>query len=123
MILICLSAVKNAPVPFFIKPITGLITGKVSAEFLDRELKTHFTFLENQIATAPEQGPYICGPNLTAADIQMSIPLLAAFNLSIIRESEYPRLKTYLQRLCSSQGYKQAAQKIEKIEGKPFVPI
>ncbi|RHZ45319.1 glutathione S-transferase [Aspergillus thermomutatus] len=117
------TAVKNAPVPFFIKPVTGFITGKVSAEFLDQELRTHFRFLEGQLASAPEQGPFLCGSHLTAADIQMSIPVIAALNLAIIPRKEYPRLDAYAGEIQNSQGYRRAVEKVEKIEGKPFVPI
>jgi glutathione S-transferase len=117
------TALKNAPVPFFIKPITGFITGKVSAEFLDQELRTHSRFLEDQLASAPEQGPFLCGSQLTAADIQMSIPVIAALNLFIIPRKEYPRLDAYAGEIQNSQGYRRAVEKVEKIEGKPFVPI
>ncbi|KAF7118008.1 hypothetical protein CNMCM5793_007377 [Aspergillus hiratsukae] len=118
-----MNALKNAPGPFFIKPITGMITGKVSTEFLDQELRTHFCFLEDQLASAPEQGPFLCGSQLTAADIQMSIPVIAALNLSIIPCKEYPRLDAYAGEIQNSQGYRRAVEKVEKIEGKPFVPI
>ncbi|KAF4273796.1 hypothetical protein CNMCM8812_006926 [Aspergillus fumigatus] len=116
-------AVRDAPVPFFIKPITGFITGKVSAEFLDQELRTHFRFLEDQLASAPENGPFLCGSRLTAADIQMSIPVIAALNLSIIPREEYPRLDAYAGAIQNEQGYRRAVEKVERIEGKPFVPI
>ncbi|GFF44462.1 hypothetical protein IFM46972_07555 [Aspergillus udagawae] len=118
-----MNALKNAPVPFFIKPITGFITGKVSAEFLDQELRTHFRFLEDQLASAPEEGPFLCGSQLTVADIQMSIPVIAALNLSIIPRREYPRLDAYAAQIQNSSGYRRAVEKVEKIEGKPFVPI
>ncbi|GFG18233.1 hypothetical protein IFM5058_08908 [Aspergillus udagawae] len=118
-----MNALKNAPVPFFVKPITGFITGKVSAEFLNQELRTHFRFLEDQLASAPEEGPFLCGSQLTAADIQMSIPVIAALNLSIIPRREYPRLDAYAAQIQNSSGYRRAVEKVEKIEGKPFVPI
>ncbi|PKX99622.1 glutathione S-transferase [Aspergillus novofumigatus IBT 16806] len=118
-----MNALKNAPVPFFIKPITGFITGKVSAEFLDQELRTHFRFLEDQLASAPEEGPFLCGSRLTAADIQMSIPVIAALNLSIIPRKEYPRLDVYAGVIQNEQGYRRAVEKVERIEGRPFVPI
>ncbi|PYH87814.1 glutathione S-transferase [Aspergillus ellipticus CBS 707.79] len=118
-----MNAVKNAPVPFFVKPITGLITGKVSKEFLDQELRTHFTFLENQLETAPGDGLFLCGEDLTAADIQMSIPVIAALNLGIVDGKEYPRLVGYKGRLEATGAYRRAAEKIEALEGKPFVPI
>jgi glutathione S-transferase len=37
--------IKNASVPFFIKPITGGVASKIQNGFLDPSLKTLFTFL------------------------------------------------------------------------------
>lgn len=117
------TALKNAPVPFFIKPLIGIITGKISSEFLDQELRTHFKFLESQLASAPEGGPFLCGSHLTAADIQMSIPVIVVLNLSIIPRKEYPRLDAYANELQNTESYKKAVRKVEELEGKPFVPI
>ena len=109
--------------PFFIRPITGLIAGKVGSEFLDQELKTHFSFLEDQLASAPDSGPFLCGNHLTAADIQMVIPVQAALSVSIIQPGQYPRVEEYAKMLESSESYRRAARKVEELEGKPFVPI
>jgi len=46
--------------------------------FLTNTLKTHFDFLEEQLATSPGDGKYLCGAELTAADIFMTFPLVAA---------------------------------------------
>ncbi|PWY86754.1 glutathione S-transferase [Aspergillus heteromorphus CBS 117.55] len=118
-----MNAIKNAPVPFFLKPITGLVPGKVSKEFLDQELRTHFTFLETQLASAPDGGPFLCGAHLTAADIQMSIPVIAALNVGMIARAEYPRLDGYSERLQAQGAYRRAVEKIEALEGRPFVAI
>ncbi|KAE8386242.1 glutathione S-transferase [Aspergillus alliaceus] len=118
-----MNAVENAPVPFFLKPLVRFVPGRVRAEFLDQELKTHFRFLESQLETAPEGGPFFCGSRLTAADIQMSIPVLAGLNLSIVPRKEYPRLDAFSTALQKTEGYQRAVRKIEELEGKPFVAI
>ncbi|RAL03248.1 glutathione S-transferase [Aspergillus ibericus CBS 121593] len=101
-------AMKTAPLPFFIRPITNMITSKVNDEFLDGEFRTHFGFLEEQLATAPGGGPYICGKNLTTADIQLSIPLAMVLGLGIVPREEYPLLNGYLERLQGEEGYRRA---------------
>jgi glutathione S-transferase len=116
-------AVKKAPVPFFIKPVTGMIVGRVSNDFLKQELATHFKFLESQLSSAPDSGPFLCGSQLTVADIQMSIPVIAALTLSIITKEEYPRLDSYAEKLQSTEGYQRAAREVEELEEKPFVAI
>jgi glutathione S-transferase len=100
-----------------------MIVGKVSNDFLKQELATHFKFLESQLSSAPDSGPFLCGAQLMAADIQMSIPILAALTLSIITKEEYPRIASYAEELQSTEGYQRAARKVEELEGKPFVAI
>ncbi|RKF56999.1 Glutathione S-transferase 1 [Golovinomyces cichoracearum] len=115
------SKIKNSPVPFFIKPIVNVISSKIRSSYLDENFKTHFTFLENQLATSPNEGKYLCGPNLTGADILMSFPLIAAkeaFPLTGLEEKNYPNLFNYIIALEKEPGYQKAAQKIIEIEGK-----
>ncbi|PGH17569.1 hypothetical protein AJ80_04747 [Polytolypa hystricis UAMH7299] len=118
LVQLVMNALQN--VPFFIKPITGLIGNKVSSEYLAKEFRTHFTFLEDQLASAPEDGPFLCGKDLSAADVQMSIPVLIALSLSIIAREEYPRVTAYAEKLQSTEGFRRAAERVEKMEGKPF---
>ncbi|RAO67248.1 uncharacterized protein BHQ10_003260 [Talaromyces amestolkiae] len=55
-----MNALKIAPIPFFLEPITRFIFSKVSAQFLDQELRIYFRFLEDQLASAQEQEPFLC---------------------------------------------------------------
>jgi len=109
-------SVKSAPVPFFIKPITSTIAGKINSQFLDPNFKTHFTFLESQVTTSG--GKYLCGPNLTGADILMSYPLIAGKGRAGLTKEAYPKLYEYTERLENEPGYKKAIEKIIEIEGK-----
>lgn len=52
-----------------------MITGAIETKFLTPNLKTQFDFLESQLATSPDEGGYLCGAELTGADIMMSFPL------------------------------------------------
>ena len=118
MSLICRSDIKNSPVPFFIKPITNGIASKLNSMFLEPNFKTHFTFLEHQLDTAPDNGTYLCGKALTAADILMSFPLLAGKGRAGLTKEAYPKLYDYVTRLEAEPGYKKAADKIIEIDGK-----
>jgi glutathione S-transferase len=105
--------------PFFIRPIASRIASKVQEAFLDENFETHFAFLEDQLRTAPDGGGYLCGPHLTAADILLSFPLLAARNrLPGLKKDKYPLLWGYIEKLEQEQGYKKAANKIIEIEGR-----
>ncbi|KAF7720176.1 Uncharacterized protein PECH_007396 [Penicillium ucsense] len=113
-------AVRNSP-PFFLRPITGLVASQVEASFLTRNINSNLAFLEEQLKTAPEGGPYICGKALTAADILLSFPVIAGSGRLLKDEEQkakYPLLLAYVQRLEGSEGYKKAVAKVEQVEGK-----
>ncbi|KAL5359972.1 glutathione S-transferase [Aspergillus floccosus] len=112
-----MDSVKNAPVPFFIKPIPRFVASKVEAAFLHRNVFANFDFLEERLQSAPDGGPFICGSQLTAADIMMSFPVIAAA-MRIPLGDKYPRLAAYVQTLEKQEGYRRAVAKVEEIEGK-----
>ena len=106
---------KNSP--FFIRPLANMITGAVESNFLQPNFATQFDFLENQIATSPNGGEYLCGPELTAADILMSFPLGAARGRTGFTKEKHPKLWAYVDKLEATDGYKRAAQRIIDTEG------
>ncbi|GAD94295.1 glutathione S-transferase, putative [Paecilomyces variotii No. 5] len=109
--------IRNAPVPFFIRPIPAFVASQIESQFLTRNLQTHFSFLEDQIKTAPDGGKFLCGKELTAADILMSFPLIAAGERDVFDKDQHPELTAYINRLKDSEGYKKAVAKIEEVEG------
>ncbi|KAJ7287077.1 glutathione S-transferase [Mycena rebaudengoi] len=110
--------IKNAPVPFFIKPVTGKVAAGVGTGYLNNNFTTHFTFLEEQLTSAPSGGPYLCGAKLSGADILMSYPLIAApsFGAPLSKEG-YPKLWAYTELLKESEGFKRAVKKIIEVDG------
>jgi len=116
-VLIFPTDIRNSPVPFFIKPITGMIAGKLDSMFLQPNFKTNFSFLESQIASSPDGGEYLCGKEITGADILMSFPLEAARGRAGLDADKYPKLCAYIDRLQTRDAYKRAVQKIIDIEG------
>lgn len=110
--------IKNSPVPFFIKPVTSGIASKINSSFLEPNFATHFAFLESQIKSSPDGGKYLCGPNLTGADVLMSYPLIAGKGRAGLSKEKYPTLYAYVEILEAEPGYKTAVEKIVEIEGK-----
>ena len=90
---------------------------KIDSLFLAPNFKTHFEFLESQIATSPGDGEYLCGKSLTGADILMSFPLIAGKGRSGFTQENFPKLWAYVEKLERSDGYKRAVQKIIEVEG------
>jgi glutathione S-transferase len=116
MVALIANSIKTAPVPFFIRPITGRVAGNIQSSFLNPNFATHFAFLEDQLKTSG--GNYLCGPNLTGADILLSFPLIAGGSRAGLTKEKYPTLHTYVQRLENEPGYKRSTEKIVEIEGK-----
>lgn len=85
--------------------------------FLTPNFRTHFSFLESQLATSPNGGKYLCGKELTGADILMSFPLIASKGRAGLTQAAYPRIWAYVELLEVHDGYKKAVQKIIDVEG------
>ncbi|EKD13089.1 uncharacterized protein L3040_007172 [Drepanopeziza brunnea f. sp. 'multigermtubi'] len=109
--------IKGAPVPFFIKPITGRIAGTVNSSFLDPNFQSTYEFLEGQIASSPDGGKYLCGPRLTGADILISFPLIAGRSRTGLTKEKFPKLSEYVDRMEAEPGYKKSVEKIIEIDG------
>jgi glutathione S-transferase len=105
-------------VPFFIKPITKAIAGRVDSAFLTRNFDTHFGFLESQLASSPNGGDWLCGKELTAADIMMSFPLIS--RKGRIDEAKYPKIAALIKKYEEHPVYLQSVKRIEEATGEKF---
>lgn len=115
--------IQKAPLPFFLKPLTGMIASKINSSYIDRELKTHMDFLETYLSEAPNNGEYFCGTTLSGADIQMLFPLEGAFRRVPLTESNYPKLHAYVRRVQGREAYKRAAARATEAAGVEYVPF
>lgn len=116
--------IRNAPVPFFIKPISRKISSEINNAFVIPNFKKHFSFLEQQLSTSPGGGQYLCGTKLSGADILLSFPLIAgreSGGVTCATKDQYPKLAAYIQRLEEEPGYKKAVEKVIQIEGEYIV--
>lgn len=80
-------------------------------------MKSNFEFLEHHIASSPNKGTYLCGSELTGADIIMSFPVGAAKGQVGFTQEKYPKLWEYSDKLESFDSYKRAVDKIVEVEG------
>lgn len=117
MVMLTTTEIRTSPVPFFIKPITNAVAGKVESGFLATNFKTHYDFLEGQLKTSPDEGGFLCGKEITAADIMLSFPLEAGQSRSGFTREDYPLVWAYVDRLHEREAYKRSVQKIVDIEG------
>jgi len=97
--------VRNAPVPFFIKPVVRLVADNVGKAFINPNLKSQLDFMEAELATRP----WFAGPDFSAADIQMSFVLEAAAGRAGLDASR-PHLVDWLARIHARPAYKKALE-------------
>lgn len=112
--------IKDAPVPFFIKPITRAIASKIESSYIIPNTETHFNFCEQQLVDSPGGGPFFCGTELTAADFLMIFPLEVTKATGLITREKYPKLCAYVETIQQRDAYKRSITRAEKETGKPF---
>lgn len=89
--------------------------------FLNKQFETHWSFLDSQLQSSPDGGKYLCGKDITAADILMSFPIfVAGGNRGNVKMSNYPHLDAYRKFLEQNEVYQRSIKKIEEISGEPF---
>jgi glutathione S-transferase len=96
--------VREAPVPFFIKPVVKGIADQVDKSFIGPNLTRLLAFLEAEL-----QGrDWFAGAEFSAADIQMSYPLEAAAERAGLAAARHPRLADWLARIHARPAYARA---------------
>ncbi|QIW96534.1 hypothetical protein AMS68_002052 [Peltaster fructicola] len=113
---VLIDGIREAPVPFFVKPLTRGVAGRVDDAFLTRNYENHFTYLNSLLETS--EGEYLCGKKLTAVDILMSFPVIAAGARH--GYDKYPKLKAYREMIKNESGFKRSVEVIEKRTGEKF---
>ena len=97
--------IADAPVPFFLRPVTHGISDKVRQDFLDANIKRNMDFIESSLTGSK----WFCGDRFTAADVQMSFAIEAAEVRSDL--SGYPHLAGFLAAIRGRPAYKKAIDK------------
>jgi glutathione S-transferase len=98
--------VREAPAPFFVRPIARGIADKVMTAFIGPQIKLHLDYMEGELGKAT----WFAGNEFTAADVQMSFPLEAAASRGGLDASR-PRLMDFLRRIHERPAYRRALEK------------
>ena len=96
--------VRTEP-PFFVRPITGRIADQVDGVFTNQQIKTHFRYVDQHLASHA----WFLGDEISAADIQMSFPLEAAVAANTIGE-DYPYVHGYVRKFQARPAYLRALE-------------
>ncbi|KAF8246459.1 hypothetical protein K440DRAFT_363111 [Wilcoxina mikolae CBS 423.85] len=112
-----LKGIKEASVPFFVKPVLKMIASRVESSYLFPQYEAHFAFLESEL----KDREYLAGGKLTGADIMMSFPVLAAKGrVSGLTKEKYPSIFAYSDRIAMRTAYVKAKKLTEELEGPPL---
>lgn len=103
LMLLSLVMTRVEQAPLLVRPIARAIAGKVRDGYLDPNIKRNLDFVEETLADST----WLCGDDLTAADIQMSFPLEAAEVRTDLKR-DYPHCADFLARIRSRPAYKAA---------------
>lgn len=103
------SRLKQAPMPFFAKPVARSISDKVMKTFVGPQVKLHLDYMEGELG----KSRWFAGDGFSAADIQMSFPVEAAS--ARYGFDDKPNLRAFLQRIHARPAYQKALE-----QGGPF---
>ncbi|OBR10795.1 Glutathione S-transferase [Colletotrichum higginsianum IMI 349063] len=129
-----ISVLKSSNVPFLVRPLTSAVASKIYSLVLFPTAQKHLAMLESLLKTAPgvassSSSPseaFLCGPDLTAADILISFALVTAETEGAwdamghwpggSARAAHPVLFEYIDRLRRQPGYLKVVEKVKEIE-------
>ncbi|KAI0481058.1 glutathione S-transferase [Xylariaceae sp. FL0804] len=117
-----LNIMRGPKIPFYIRPFTALVANQIIKAMVTPNVRANLGFLEKQLETSG--GDYLCGQDLTSADILVSFGLITAKDVfqdfgtweSGGPRAEFPKLYAYIDRLETLPGYKRSEEKIKEID-------
>jgi len=101
LVQLILTRVRDAPLPFLIKPIARGIADKVDQSYTNPALDLHLGFIEKTLG----KRPFFAGDEFSIADIQMFYPVEAALSRA---GGKYPNMSAWLDRVKSRPAYQRA---------------
>ncbi|ERS91897.1 glutathione S-transferase [Halomonas sp. PBN3] len=100
------SRLGQPPVPALARPLGRLFARGVEQQYLGPEIRRLVAFWEDELA----RGPWFAGEAFSAADIQMSFPLLALASRGGLEA--YPRLQAFLAACREREAYQRTVARI-----------
>ncbi|ADV27291.1 Glutathione S-transferase domain [Pseudoxanthomonas suwonensis 11-1] len=109
LLTLVLRRIRNAPMPFFARPIARALVDRTLSAFVSPQVRLHLDWMEQAL----DGGGWFAGERFTAADIQMSFPIEAAAARAGL--DSYPNLRGFLERIHARPAYQRALE-----QGGPF---
>ncbi|RDA92580.1 hypothetical protein CP533_0960, partial [Ophiocordyceps camponoti-saundersi (nom. inval.)] len=130
VLFLVLEGFRSKRVPIVVRPVTGMAAGVVMKTYVRPDAGRHLGMLEEMLREEDEVsgGVYLCGSTLSAADILISFPLIAAKDRWGAMGSweggswskEFPRVAAYVERLEKEEGYLRSVERVREVDGGEF---
>lgn len=101
LVKLIVTRLRQASVPFFVKPIVRGIAKQVDQGYTDPALDLHLGFIEKTLA----ERPYFAGNDFSIADIQMIYPVEAALSRG---DGERPNMSAWRDRVAARPAFQRA---------------
>ena len=98
--------IPTQPMPFFVKPIAKSLCNKVIDSFIMPRLEDVLALVEKHL----QANEWFAGEARSAADMQMSFPLLAMRSVSAM--DQYPSIERWLQTIRKDSDYQRAVERV-----------
>lgn len=99
----------KAPVPWLLRPVGNLLGQGVQKAYLNKQISTHARYLDDSL----QKNPWFAGQSFSAADIQMSFPVVALLARGGI--NDLPNLQNWFKKVQQRPAWQRAIQ-----QGGPF---
>jgi glutathione S-transferase len=96
---------EGPPVPFFLRPVTKAVSGKVKGMFIEPMIKKCLTLMETELG----RSLWFAGEDPTGADVMMLFPAEAAAVRSGLEA--YPKIQAFLERVHARPAYQRALER------------
>ena len=109
MMKLVFGSLGKAPVPWLLRPVGKVLGQGVQKAYLNKQIMTHARYLEDSL----QQNPWFAGQAFSAADIQMSFPVIALLSRGGI--NDLPNLHNWYSKVQMRPAWQRAIQ-----QGGPF---
>ena len=109
MMKLVFGSLGKAPVPWLLRPVGKVLGQGVQKAYLNKQIMNHARYLEDSL----QQNPWFAGQAFSAADIQMSFPVIALLSRGGI--NDLPNLHNWYSKVQMRPAWQRAIQ-----QGGPF---
>lgn len=116
------AVIRGPKIPFYIRPMTRMVSNMMIAAVPFPNLQKHFKMLEGYL----ESNPYLCGDRLTNADVVMAFGMVSLRTVDMSQmgtwekgsfAETYPNLWAYAARIEQEPAWQKSVEKIKALEG------